>query len=64
MIKALLIDILGKQDLTYLLSYLKLLDRLITDALALYVISDFSAIGVKNGHEQPIACVMASQIQE
>lgn len=61
LLKALLVDILDKQDFTYLLSYLKLLDRLITEAMEVYVISDFTAMGVKNGHEQPIACVMAAQ---
>lgn len=63
-LKALLIDLLDKEDFTYLLSYLKLLDRLITEALKLYIISGFTVIGVVNGHIQPIACVMASQIQE
>lgn len=64
LLKSLLVDLLVKNDLTYILSYLKLLDRLITDALALYLLSDFSALGVKNGHEQPIACVMAAQYKE
>lgn len=64
LIKALLVDILDKHDLTYLLSYIKLLNRLINEAMQLYLMSDFTAMGVMNGHEQPIACVMAAQQQE
>lgn len=61
LLKALLIDLLGNNDTKYLLSYLELFDRLLSEMLSVYMDSDFSVLRVVNGHEQPIACVMAAQ---
>lgn len=63
LLKALLVDFIAENDLTYINSYLDLLGRLITEILQLYMFTDFSVPAVTNEHLQPIACVMASQIK-
>ena len=39
-------DLLGKNDTTYLFSYLELFDRLLSEMLSVYMVSDFSVLRV------------------
>ena len=63
-LKALLIEITDKERLTYVVSYLELLDRLLNDLLELFLISGFSPLGIIDGHRHPVACVLALQLKK
>lgn len=64
LLKSLLVDLIAKEDSTYILSYIKLFNRIIDDMLSLYLTSDFTINGAKDAHIQTIACVMAAQYKE